>query len=152
MFHSLIKPIFLIVRGTNMIMKPLYIVAILGLFIIPIPSLLYAADIEYALKIRKSNPEYGHKIPEQLCTNKRQHPCAMLTDIMIKPVVNIENTKKNLSNAAWSALKRNASAGQEIWEYNLCQSLWNKQAPCVPINGYVVLRRHNVVFYTFFKN
>ncbi len=131
-------------------MKTIIIFTLFGLFSTTIST--YAADIEYALKIRKSNPEYGHNIPKELCANEKRNPCKISTHIMIKPVLNIKDIKNNLSNAAWSALKSNANARQEIWEFNLCRSIWNKKEPCAAVYGYAVLKKHNIVFYTFFKN
>lgn len=113
------------------------------------------SDIEYALNIRKLNSEYGTNIPKELCADKHKNPCKMPINLLLQPVNNINETKHNLTNSAWNALKKRsgtgkATASKGTWEFNLCREKWKKNKYCVPVNGYIVIKDNIVEFYTFF--
>lgn len=103
----------------------------------------------YGLDIRNSSPEYGENPPGELCQAGKTDPCEMNNGLLTFPVTQLSDTRPSLSMSAWYALKRNASRGQEIWEFNLCQEYYMKNIVCVETRGYVVLKNYNVVFYTF---
>ena len=50
---------------------------ILLFFIILLPSISFANDVEYALKIKSSHPEHGTNIPKELCQNEKRSPCRL---------------------------------------------------------------------------
>lgn len=108
-------------------------------------------DSIYAINVREANPEYGTKIPIELCENQNPTPCIMSTKIMIQPVTNFKNIKKNLTHSAWLALKKNSVLGQETWEFNLCHQEWSENIPCFAVDGYVVIKHYRPIFYAFFK-
>ena len=111
-----------------------------------------ADDIEYAIRIKNSTSEYGTKLPKELCAKSSASPCVMSTDLLMLPVQDFNKIKANLSGSAWSALKRHASQGQETWSFNLCKRKWKQGEVCAEVNGYVVMKHYNAIFYAFYKD
>ena len=106
---------------------PIKTLLILALFIALIPKLSLANDVEYALDIRASNSEFGNIIPKELCQDEKKSPCRLPIFLLHDIVPKIKSTQKNLSAAAYSALKRNAKKAQVVWEFNLCKPRWDKK-------------------------
>ena len=119
------------------------------LFAILLPGSLLAYDVEYAIRIRESVPEFGNRVPRGLCEDERPSPCRLPVYLLYDVVPDIEDTKENLSAAAYSALKRNSRQAQVVWEFNLCKPRWDKDIPCVEVLGYLVVKDYKVVFYAF---
>lgn len=119
----------------------------LAIFIFP--GLVLGNSLEYGLKIREANKEFGTLIPKALCMNERRFPCRLPVYMLYDIVPDIKITKDKLSQAAYSALKRHAGNAQAVWEFNLCKPLWDRKQPCVEVLGYLVVKYNTVTFYTF---
>ena len=121
------------------------------IFTVLLPRPVFGNDVEYAVKIRNSNPEYGTRIFKELCENEKKSPCRLPVFLLYDVISNIESTKENLSPAAYLALKRHSKNAQVTWEFNLCNPRWDKNIPCVEVLGYLVVKDYKVTFYAFQK-
>ncbi len=133
----------------SLLEKQMKLLNLLLFLTISFPQFAIGSDIEYALKIRKLNPEYGKRIPKELCDKEIKSPCRLAVHLLYNVVSKIEDTKENLGSAAYSALKRNAKRAQVVWEFNLCKPLWDKNIPCAEVLGYLVIKDNQTVFYAF---
>jgi len=130
-------------------MNTLYRLIIIAILL---PQSVLANDVEYAIRIRDANPEYGTRIPKELCEKEARSPCRLPVYLLYDVVSNIKSTRGNLSSAAYSAFKRNSKNAQVVWEFNLCKPLWDKKIHCVEVLGYLVIKKDEVVFYVFQKS
>ena len=130
-------------------MKPHYL---LIFFIIALPKTSFGNDVEYALKIKNSHPEYGTSIPKELCQNEKRSPCRLPVFKLYNVVSDITGTKANLNPTAYAALSLYSEGAQVVWEYNLCKPHWDKKKPCAEVLGYLVVKDYEVIFYVFQKN
>lgn len=115
------------------------------------PGLVSGNSLEYGLKIRESNKEFGTLIPKELCMNEKRFPCRLPVYMLYDIVSDIKTTKDKLSRLAYSALKRHAGNAQVVWEFNLCKPLWDKKQHCAEVLGYLVVKYNAVTFYAFQK-
>ncbi len=62
-----------------------------------LPKISFGNDVEYALKIKNSLPEYGTGIPKELCQDEKRSPCRLPVFKLYNIVSDITNTKENLN-------------------------------------------------------
>ena len=114
-----------------------------------VSSIVFANDLEFGIQVRAANPEYGSLIPKQLCLHEKTSPCRLPVFLLYDQVSDISRTKDKLSLAAYTALQQQSENAQVVWEFNLCKPKWDKRIACVEMLGYLVVKNHEVVFYTF---
>ncbi len=107
-------------------------------------------DVLHGIEIRDSNPEFGKKIPKELCTKTKRHPCGLPINLLYNVVADINSTREHLSQPAYTALKP-YSVGTLVWEFNLCKNLWDNDIHCSEVLGYLAVKNNDVKFYTFQK-
>ena len=127
--------------------------AVLFVCLVPILGLASAATphAPYALNLLDEYAEYGSNPPPDICEQAKRNPCALRRAIMYWPVTNVETMRTKLNVAAWSALKRAAPDGQEIWVFSVCMDKMSQHPNCFGVYGVAVLSQERVVFYSFFK-
>lgn len=110
-----------------------------------------APTAPYALSLLEEYAEYGSNPPPDICERENRNPCVMRRTVMYSPLANIESVRSKLNDAAWAALERATSEGQEIWVFNVCMDKWSVHPNCFSVFGVTVLNKQRVVFYSFFK-
>ena len=70
--------------------------------------------IEYAIRIKSKNPEYGTNIPKELCDNDIIRPCKLPIKLIQSPLKSVDEAKAKLSKTAWYALRSRYDDGDVI--------------------------------------